>query len=91
MNSSCFGHTWAEDQEAYRKIFDYQSGNPDREQTDNLRLEFLSLAWEIWNLKFDYQISQARLRNFLGLYWEICSLRLSVCYQPENFSVYFSV
>ena len=32
-------HTWAEDQEAYRKIFDYRSGSPDREQTDTLRQE----------------------------------------------------
>ena len=31
-------HTWAGDREAYRKIFDYWSGNPDRKQTDNFRL-----------------------------------------------------
>ena len=85
-------HTWAEDLEAYRKNFDYQSGNPDQEQTNNLRLaisrsrpkKFLGLAWEIWYLIIDYQISQARVRKFLSLNQEICSLRLSVCYQPEN-------
>ena len=33
---SRYGHMWAEDREAYRKFFDYWSGNPDREQTDNL-------------------------------------------------------
>ena len=37
-NEENLGHTRAEDREAYRKIFDYQSGNPDRKQTDNFRL-----------------------------------------------------
>ena len=83
---------WAEDKEAYRKIFDYHSGNPDQEQTDNLRLgiprsrprNFLGLAWEIWNLKFDYQISQARPRNsqseIMGLLsaWEFLGLFLGL-------------
>ena len=71
----------------------------NREQTDNLRLgiywsrprKFHGLAWEIWNLKFDYQTAQARPRNFFSLDQEIYSLRLSVCYQPENFLVYISV
>ena len=44
-------HMWAEVREAYRKIFDYWYGNPDREQTDNLRLG----------------IFQSRPRKFLGL------------------------
>ena len=44
-------HTWAEDQKAYRKIFDYQSGNPGRAQTNNLRVV----------------IFQARPENFQGL------------------------
>ena len=44
-------HTWTEDGEAYRKIFDYWSGSPDFEQTDDLRL----------------QISRSRLKKFFGL------------------------
>ena len=42
-------NTWAEDREAYRKIFDYRSGNPDREQIDNLRLGILQSS--LRNLK----------------------------------------
>ena len=48
-------------QEAHRKIFDYQSGYPDREQTNNLRLR---ISWSsLKNLKlskFRLQISQVR-------------------------------
>ena len=41
--------TEQEDQEAYRKIFDYQSGNPDREQTNKIQTEKFS----VWLLLID--------------------------------------
>ena len=62
----CLFNTRARDREAYRKIFHSRSGNPDRDQTENLRFEIswsrprkcLGLDQEFWNLQFDFQISK---------------------------------
>ena len=61
---ACLNHTWAEDQEAYRKIFDYQSGNPDWEQPDNLRL---GISWS--NLR--------NLKSERLFFWSVINLRIS--------------
>ena len=37
LDNEYSNHAWAEDREPHIKIFDYWSGIPDREQTDNLK------------------------------------------------------